>query len=257
MIYAPLPGEYIASAVRRGLDIQGIKTLKKSDYIIKRSRQLKFIFPSIFADHNITKDLLQENTLFPLAQALGRTSIHTPYTPILNWKICIECVTHDIKTYGTAYIHCRHLPGTVTHCKIHATELYKNCPSCLKLVTRHRLVDFERCQESFPTKKPIFSSPQHDLAVFVSDLLTYDGKSPESKNVERAIFQKLVTEKYQGDFVYAYSNIMADASKQLGIDIVTTKLVGLSLNISSMLAFFAFQRSEVYIESVIKLRTHR
>ncbi|MHA6136535.1 TniQ family protein [Pseudomonas mohnii] len=253
MIYAPLPGEYIASAIRRGNEILGLKSLRQHDYTIKtvtENRQKYIIYPSFLIEQKITEETLQENTLYPLAKALGRSASSTNYTPTIRWKICPACVTEDIERYGAAYIHRRNLLPAITHCSIHASILYENCPSCLKSITTHTLCKLEKCRKSFPDAQQNFGSLQHMLAKFVNELLNYNEKPLISKVVEYRIVDKIIKLSYNGKYLNAYQNIIKDTNELLGLNIKNKRLEGLNLNACSILAFLAYQTSEAYLEAM-------
>ena len=86
-IFTPLPGEYVASALQRGNEMLGIKTLVPADFMIKaiprksyrrapddeveyRTHAL-FKYPNWMIEQKTTTEILLNNTLFPITKALG------------------------------------------------------------------------------------------------------------------------------------------------------------------------------------------
>nr|WP_314562204.1 hypothetical protein [uncultured Pseudomonas sp.] len=253
MIYTPLPGEYVASAVRRGNELLGLNSLKLSDYLIKttpENHRNKTIYPPTFVKHRVAEEVLRENTLYPLAQALGRQAPSTNYTPTARWKICLQCIIEDIEKHGTSYIHRRNILPAVTICSLHATKLHEKCPSCLSPITTHKLSNFEKCRKLFPATQSFFRSSHHEFAIFVSELLSYNGNTFISKIVDHRIFEKLVLTLYNGDHSQACKNIIIDVNKEFGLHIRSKWLEGFNLNTCSILAFLGYQTSEAYLDAM-------
>lgn len=255
MIYSPLPGEYIGSAVRRGKELTGLKS-NSTEYSIKtiiENRTQKIVFPSSFVEHGITEEVLNENTIYPLAKALGSIQTGTNYTPLKNWKICLQCIADDIEKYGAPYIHRRNVFSIISHCSLHATKLYKNCPSCFKLVSSHKISEFIKCRKRFSFDPPNPNSTNHSFSIFVSDLLNYNGEKICSKLVEWKVFEDLAITQYNGDYSDAFYNIIKDANKALETNTSSASLRGLTFNNRAILTFFAYKTSQKYLDAMTRI----
>lgn len=259
MIFTPLPGEYIASAVRRGNETLGIKGIKKAEYYIKKKAgpQGKFHkehiieYPTLFEEHRVTEEVLHENTLYPLAAALGRTRANCIYTPTKSWKICLHCVIEDLNVHGTAYIHRRHLPNSVSTCSKHASKLYEKCPTCLKLITQHEINGLSKCRIFFQAPLQNVNSTQHLYAKFTDDLLTYNKKSFQQHHIEIMLYSKLQEIGYLDSFGHLNVNTLKhDINNKLGLSIKFQSLQNLTLNACAASAFLAYQRCNEYLTAV-------
>ena len=183
LIFVPIPGEYIASAVRRGNEILGIKGLNKLHYRIRKRPRPKgkyakastIDYPKFLVSQKLSSQVLYDNTLYPLAAALGRTAATCVYTPPTQWRICVQCVIDDQENQGTAFIHRSHLMSSVSLCNIHATKLHFTCPHCLKSITSHEISQLAECSESYTAESAHFDSSLHQYSCFVEALLNYKG----------------------------------------------------------------------------------
>lgn len=263
MIYNPLPGEYVASAIKRGNESIGNNFFSKADYIIKnipkneRSQQSEdIIFPKLFVEHGVTREVLYENTIFPLTVALGRNLIRTMYTPIHLWKICLDCVTEDVELYGTAYIHCRHLLASVRVCSVHGSKLFDKCPTCLKKITKHKIGDFLKCCNSYRFSPREIGSMKHNYSVFTSELLKYNGRYFETYHVNKTIKTKLkLMELIKNNDNH---ELLAEhMNSQLELSFTPESLYSPSTDGCAASGFLAYQTTDSYLnalndESVLK-----
>lgn len=259
MILAPLPGEYIASAIRRGNETLGIKGVNKDDYYIKRKanakNQLKeedlIEFPTIFEKHKVTEEVLYQNTLYPLAAALGRTQAYCVYTPTTSWKICLNCVVEDIQIHGTAYIHRRNLLTSVSVCSVHASKLYERCPACLKSITSHEIQKLVQCSKFFQVTQLLIGSPPHFYAKLVRKLLDYDKKTFTQLHAEIMIIMKLQTMGYLDSFGgLDIDTLKIDIKNQLSFNSKFQYFHCLTLNVCATSAFLAYQTADEYLTAM-------
>lgn len=256
MIYNPLPGEYVASAIKRGNESIGNNYSSKAEYLIKNiprkdrnSQSDDVIFPKLFIEHGVTREVLYENTLFPLTKAFGRNLIRTIYTPVHFWKICLDCVVENAEQYGTAYIHCRHLPTTVSVCSVHGSKLFDKCPTCLKKITNHKICDYMKCCNSYKFSPREIGSTEHSYSVFTSELLQYDGRHFEAYHVNKIIKTKLkLIEiiKYDDDFEL----LIEHTRKEPGIILTPKSFFRTSTDICSAIGFLAYQTAEAYLNAL-------
>lgn len=255
----PLPGEYVASAIRRGNEILGIKGVNRRDYRIKRKANAKsqlkeedlIEYPTIFEEHQVEEEVLYQNTLYPLAAALGRTQAYCIYTPTTSWKICLNCVVEDIEMHGAAYIHRRNLLASVSVCSVHASKLYDRCPTCLKSITSHESEKLFECSKYFQMIQPHIGSPYHLYANFVSELLDYDKKSFKINHVEIMILMKLQTMGYFFDsFIFDVDKLKVDIKNQLGFNIRFQWFHCLTFNVCATSAFLAYQTADEYLRAM-------
>lgn len=194
MKFTPLPGEYIASALIRGNELLCREAVKPRDYLIKRITpgMDDLQIPGFLTEHDIFEQTLNENTLYPLIAALGREYSMCLGTPRKGWKICLPCVLADIKLYGTAYIHRRHLPIPVSVCSVHATELFETCPVCSVPIDNHKVGALTVCAQKFEKTKSHLHEPKHVLSIFASDLLNHRGGVLSGYHAEQNIHMKLL-----------------------------------------------------------------
>ena len=259
MILAPLPGEYIASAIRRGNETLGIKGVNKKDYYIKRKANAKsqlkeedlIEFPTIFEKHQITEEVLYQNTLYPLAAALGRTQAYCVSTPTTSWKICLNCVVEDIEIHGAAYIHHRNLLTSVSVCSVHASKLYERCPACLKSITSHEIQRLVQCSKFFKITQPLIGSPPNFYAKFVKNLLDYDKKIFTQHHAEIMICMKLQTIGYLDKFrSLDIETLKIDINNQLSFNPKFQSFHCTSLNVCATSAFLAYQTADEYLTAM-------
>lgn len=256
MIFAPLPGEYVASAIRRGHETLGIKGIKKIDYHIKKKPRERnkyheegiIEYPSLFEEHCVTDEVLNENTLYPLAAALGRTQASCIYTPTKSWKICLHCAIEDLETHGTAYIHRRNVLASVSVCSIHASKLYDRCPACQKTITTHTIKDLAKCSEFYKETAQATDSPRHLYAKFASDLFNHENKPFTPHHIEIMIGMKLrVTGYINRDGIDRLNN---EISNQLGLNIRTQWFGNLPLDFCAASAFIAYHTADDYLTAM-------
>lgn len=163
----------------------GVKGVDRLDYTIRsnpRSKKNSYTenmglnFPSHFTDNKIAMRVLYENTLYPLAAAMGQTGARCQYTPHKNLKICLQCVVEDIDFSGTAFLHCSHQIDSLKLCGKHATSLYAECPACGVSITRHKIYTLAACSKAYYLELPRKGSEPHKYAKFVEGLLNFRGK---------------------------------------------------------------------------------
>lgn len=253
MIFAPLPGEYVASAIRRGNETLGIKGIKKADYHIKKKPRERdkyhedgiIEYPSLFEEHRVTDEVINENTLYPLAAALGRTQASCIYTPTRLWKICLHCAIEDLEVHGTIYIHRRNVLASVSVCSTHASKLHDRCPTCQKTITIHTIKELAKCSESFKKTVLATDSVRHLYAKFASDLLGYNNKSFTPHHVETMIYMKLrLTGQIDKN---STERLNSEIKIQLGINIRSQWFGHLPLDFCAASAFLAYQRADDYL----------
>lgn len=190
-IFTPLPGEYIASALKRGNELLGIRTMPVEDFYIKpiarggfgRSSSCTaewrdepiFKFPAFLTAQNIAEEVLDEHTLQPLNAALGRNRAVTNATPKIWMKICTDCVLEDHETHGSAFIHRRNVQSAVEYCSVHGTPLLDTCPRCLIPLRKHDLTKLGICGQKYKRSKHKLNFAGQQYAKFVADLLNYKG----------------------------------------------------------------------------------
>lgn len=257
-IFAPLPGEYIASALKRGNELLGIKSLKTEDFYIKpisragfginktfgplqtewRPHQ-EFHYPKLLNEHKISELALNNHTLYPMIAALGRhraTAIVTPKT----WaKVCPDCVREDLHNCGTPYIHCRHVLGSVQVCSTHACTLIETCPSCSMPLKKHDIGHLAKCSKhnKWPRRqKREFGSTRYMYAKFVADLLDYRGPMINDGVAGFVAYASLMISR-----TYAFDktelNISKLIKKEMGID---SKLTNTNIATSDKYPIYVF-----------------
>lgn len=256
MIYNPLPGEYVASAIKRGNESIGNNYSSRTEFTIKNKPKKDrnpqsddVIFPKLFIEHGVTREVLYENTLFPLTVALGRNLTSTVYTPIHFWKICLDCVAEDIALYGTAYIHCRHLLASVSVCSVHGSKLFDRCPTCLKKITKHKICDYIKCFKSYKFSPREIGSKKHSYSVYISELLKYDGRHFEAHHVNKIIKIKLKLMeilKYENNHELLIEHI----SNQLKVSFTPESFYKPSTDVCSASGFLAYHTAEAYLNAL-------
>ena len=256
VIYAPFPGEFMESALRRGKEVQGIRNFRKNDFHIQKIRPTRskgswrLVLPSFFVDDNIAKQAVNENTLYPLFAVLGRCVHDSKYTPTRGWKICKTCVTEDTQSYGSPYIHVAHLPRSVTLCYKHAVQLHDTCPSCGIPIYAHQMASLTDCSASFPEPATAIGTPHHDYALFVKDLLNFRGSTYNTISVSRNLSEKYVRLMYGENYALGYSSYRSDISLFLGMVFKDTNSEYHSFDMSLALAFLVFKNADSFISFI-------
>ncbi|MGY2963171.1 hypothetical protein ACVWZP_004120 [Pseudomonas sp. TE36184] len=196
-IFTPLPGEYIASALKRGNELLGVASLATEDFYIKpvpragygksgsllpvtveEREHAVFDFPKFLTENNIAEDVLTKHTLYPINAALGRSRACSKVTPKVWARICPECAVEDLETYGSTYIHTRHVQAYVKVCNVHGSKLLEACPHCSIPISRHAVAKLGYCNQKYKTSKRSrrqLNSPPHQYASFIAELLNYRG----------------------------------------------------------------------------------
>lgn len=270
-IFSPLPGEYIASALKRGNELLDIRSIATEDFYIKPiprvgfgiskcetplkaewRDQPKFKFPEFLTKHNISENVLANHTLHPLNAALGRSRAYTEVTPKTWMRICPECVLDDLEKHGSAYIHCRHVPPTVMACSIHHSVLIASCPHCTIDIRKHDITKLGKCSRRYKyskLSKTTKNHTSHSYAKFVADLLGYRGEMA-GRNRAEAIIHQSVLLKYGKDRIYPRSSMgMAKViERELGISINLTNNEHSIDRCLSLFAFLGCRTAEYYLE---------
>lgn len=256
MIYTPFPGEFIASALRRGKEIQGIKNCRKFDFQIKRIKpttrdgKWEFVLPPVIEDAGVSTEALQENTLYPLYSALGRGVTAGPYAPRSAWKICTKCVIEDTTNYGSPYIHVCHLPKSLKLCHKHAIPLRGRCPACGILIASHNISDFITCSNSFPQEIPSTEIVHQSYAIFAKKLLKFRGATYSTAAVDERLVSQYVEVIYNNDYSLGWSSYRSHVSEIIGMDFDNTKVGYHTFDLCLALAFLGFETTEDYIAAV-------
>lgn len=249
MIYAPFPGEFIASALRRGKEILGIRC-RQSDYQITKvsprssKDRWQIVLPPVFQDDDIAKLALYENTLYPLFSVMGRTVYYGNYTPNRNWRICFHCVEEDSETYGSPFIHVAHLTRSVTLCYKHAVRLAEKCPSCGAYIHSHDLASIIDCSVYFPDVSNAAGSQHHDYAIFVNSLLDFRDSTYSQPWVNSTLSDKYIQVLHSGDHFTGYTSYRQEIGQFLGMHFNETMSDYLSLDFCLALAFLGFRDAE-------------
>lgn len=256
MIYAPFPGEFIASALRRGKEIQGIKNCRKFDFQIKRIKpttrngKWEFVLPPVIAEAGVSTEALQENTLYPLYSALGRGPTAGPYAPRFAWKICTECVIDDTTMHGSPYIHVCHLPKSIKLCHRHAIPLRGLCPACGITIASHNISDFIICSNSFPQEIPSTETVHQNYAIFAKNLLKFRGSTYSTPTVDDRLVRQYVEVIYNNDYCLGWDSYRRHVSKIIGMDFDKSKVGHHTFDLCLALAFLGFETTEDYIAAV-------
>lgn len=246
----------MASALRRGKEILGIKDCRQNDFQVQKLRpstakgSWEIVLPSIFTDDEIAQQALNENTLYPLFSALGRGMSNHGYTPYLYWKICLKCVIEDTATYGAPYIHVAHLPRSVTLCYKHGVKLEGKCPSCGIAIRSHNLTSFIECSESFSEPPDALGTSHHDYALFVKRLLGFRGSTYSAAWVNRELSEKYVEVVYGSDYHLGYTSYIDDVGRFLGKEFNPRMVEYHPLDFCLALAFLGFKNADALISLI-------
>jgi hypothetical protein len=263
LIFSPLPGEFIASAILRGNEILGIKKIKENEFRIKRKPPslLKFNstdsikFPELFSNNDITLQTLYENTLYPLYAVLGQSDTNSIFTPLSHWKICLQCVIDDIDCFGTAFIHVSHLPSSVSFCRKHATKLYNFCPSCSMPIRNHEISKFYTCQERYHKTHCTLNRNESLYAKFVHELLGYREKPFYYVCIHRLIHSKLLENTFFYNSYYINQAIRDTINNYFSNEYVFKSTGAVTLDYQAAVAFFAYDTAASYLTDIEKLET--
>jgi len=262
LIFSPLPGEFIASAILRGNETLGIKGIKTNDFRIRKipASHLKcksscsIEFPELLSNNDIAIQTLYENTLYPLCAVLGHSDIQSKFTPLSHWKICLQCVIDDIDCFGTAFIHVSHLPPSVNFCRKHTTKLYNFCPSCSKPITKHEISKFYICRERYIQTPSILNLYAARYSQFVHELLSYRNKPFYYRSIECLIHSKLITIELFNHFGSIRETIHEETNRYF-LNEATHKNIGAAIiDYQAAAAFFAYNTATSYLTDVIALQ---
>ncbi|WP_129439774.1 hypothetical protein [Pseudomonas sp. ACM7] len=263
-IFTPLPGEYVASALKRGNELLGINSLKLEDFLIKPIPRegfgfsfghkaefrdyAKFEFPPFFIEQNISEEILNKHTLYPLTAALGRSRSNTIVTPTRWKKICTDCVFEDFDTHGTAYIHRRNVQFSVRLCSVHGSELIDICPTCSVSIAKHDITKFGLCSRKY--KKPIYqpNSANRLYSKFIAELLNYNGITLKRHIVDGLVQGSLMV-KYRNAYIQE-ENLIEIIRRELGIRAKSASYQTLSDDTFAILAFLACESAEKYLDLI-------
>lgn len=257
-IFAPLPGEYIASALKRGNELLGIKSLKTADFYIKPMPRVgfginktltrlqtewrshhEFRYPKLLDDHKVSELVLNNHTLYPMIAALGRHRATAIVTPKTWTKVCQDCVQEDLESHGSAYIHSVHVLGSVQVCNIHACTLRETCPTCTMPMKKHDISHLTKCSQLSKWRryqKREFGSTRHMYAKFVADLLGYRGPMLHDGKAEFVASASLMINRTK-EFQTTQIDIARLINKELGI---TTKLTEAGIPNSDKFPIYVF-----------------
>jgi hypothetical protein len=179
----PHKDEYIASAIRRGNELSGLKHDRSKEVSAYKIQQPykhtktfppKIQFPAYMVELGITLNVLQNHTLYPICAALGRTDSSNNYTPHRHWKICLICAIEDIEEFGTVIIRRQNTLVYAKACDKHGATLHEYCPACNKSITTHSILKFDSCTKKYKAQAGSLDSPKHRYAKFIKELLEYD-----------------------------------------------------------------------------------
>lgn len=260
-IFTPLPGEYVASALNRGNELLGIKSIRFEDFRIKpipregyvfscggkaESRDHAiFKFPDFFIEKNISEEVLHSHTLYPLTAALGRCRSNTIVTPRKWKKICTDCVVEDFETHGTAYIHRRNVQTSVRFCSVHGSELVDVCPACSVPISRHHITKLGLCSRKY--KKPTYqlNSSSHLYSKFIAEILNYNGNMLKRHIVDWRIYGSLII-RYRKEYIQD-EDLTEIIRREFGEQVKYTYRDS-SDHTVAILAFLACETAEAYLD---------
>ncbi|WP_339418541.1 MULTISPECIES: TniQ family protein [unclassified Pseudomonas] len=265
-IFTPFPGEYVASALQRGNEMLGLKNLTEKDFYIKpvprkgfgyalgdkcewRNHAI-FQFPHFFTERHVSEEVLQNFTLYPLTTALGRTRADIVVTPREWKKICPSCVLEDFESYGTAYVHRRHVPASVRVCSIHNLKLMDTCTTCSMPMNKHQLSKLGVCSRKYQFKFVESDSFSLAYSKFIADLLKYDGPTTKSHQADWAIFSSIRL-KYGTEIRQDDEFIPNFIKSEFGVDVKHPART-YSDNNYTILAFLGCETAERYLNLIFK-----
>lgn len=276
-IFAPLPGEYIASALKRGNELLGVKSLPATDFYIKpiprigygisnsikrlnaesREHQI-FEFPEFLTKYNVAEEVLNNHTLHPLNAALGRSRAHTNPTPKVWMKMCPDCAEQDHEIHGSAYIHRRHVQASVQVCDIHGSKLLNTCPHCSIPLRRHSITKLGMCSQkqkfskSSENSKRELNSPKHLYAKFIAKLLNYSGPMVK-RDIADFLAQYSLLKYYAKELEYSNMNmdITIIIERELGLSVKNTNHGYLLDNNFPIIAFLGCRTAERYLDLLV------
>lgn len=230
--------------------------LRKEDYIIRKAPYGEIKFPSVFSEAGISQQVLQNNTLYPLAAVMGLADkAATILTPTANWKVCAQCVFEDIDCYGVAYVRRHNTIKSVQLCSKHATQLLSSCPACKKTIAQHSNMGFRTCSEQYGVEdiNIFFDSPRHMFSRFIEGLLEYDGKPCSLSVAGIIILHKLLAMGYRlSRMQLDLDRVNRECNYLLGIESVNSEffLRSTTLSIYVEMAFLAFREPGSYLFSL-------
>ncbi len=257
-IFTPLPGEYIASALKRGNELLGIKSLKTEDFYIKAKPRIgfginktlgrlqtewrlhqEFYYPKLLDEHKISDLALSNHTLYPMIAALGRHQATAIVTPKTWEKVCPDCVREDLDNCGSPYIHRRHVLGSVQVCSTHACALIETCPTCSIPMKKHEINHLAKCSKLntwSKRQKREFGSNRHMYAKFVADLLDYSGPMIKDGMADFVAYASLMINRTSA-FEKTQLNISKLINEEMGI---TSRLTHASISTSDKYPIYVF-----------------
>ncbi|MGO2767020.1 TniQ family protein [Pseudomonas taetrolens] len=270
-IFTPLPGEYIASALKRGNELLGIKSLSSKDFYIKPvpirqfgssgsletvqaewSVHSEFEFPSFLTKHKIAEDVLKKHTLYPLNAALGRFRAVTNITPKKWTRICPNCVLEDYENHGSAFIHSIHVERSVQVCSIHGSSLLETCPHCSVPMRKHDITKLGDCGKKYKLFERHVNSTAHLYSKFIAGLLDYRGKMV-SRNVAEWIVHGSTWIKYSDEinFSLMHLNTAKIINRELALEVKYTNFGSLPDHLFPLSAFIGCVTAEKYLDLIV------
>ena len=264
-IFTPLPGEYVASALQRGNEMLGLKDLTRKDFYIKpvprkgygyalgdkyegRNHAI-FQFPHFFTERHMSGEVLQNHTLYPLTTALGRTRADIVVTPVVWSKICPGCALENFESYGTVYVHSRHVPASVRVCSVHGLKLMDTCTTCSTPINKHQLSKLGVCSRKYHFMFEESDSLSLTYSKFIADLLKYDGPTPRAHQADWVIFSSIIL-KYRNEIKQDDEFIPNFIRDELGLVVNYPGSGTYSDNNYSILAFLGCETAERYLNLI-------
>ncbi|MEN4752926.1 TniQ family protein [Pseudomonas sp. Ps21-P2] len=267
-IFSPLPGEYIASALKRGNELLGIQPLSIDEFYIKSAprgpaglsrnsrtlrtewrEQAEFEFPPLFTKYNIEEHVLKNNTLYPLYSALGRTRTIINVTPAKWTRICPDCVREDYEAHGCAFVHTRHVEAFVRLCSTHATALLEECPYCTVPIRKHGIAKLGFCGRNYERFEQYHSSREHQYAKFIAGLLNYRGEMVEPDIAGWLVHDSTwVQYSKEINLRQMHLDVPKIINRELGVEIKPSSSGGVPYNAFPLEAFIGCMTSEHYLD---------
>lgn len=251
----------------------GIKKLSREDFHIKpvprkgcgyalgqeceyRTHAI-FQFPHFFSERNVSAEVLQNHTLYPLTAALGRTRADSVVTPAVWRKICPDCASEDFENYGTAYVHRSHVPKSVRVCSVHGSRLMDKCTTCSTLLRKHEISRLGVCSQRYQSHVQEPDSVSLAYSKFVAGLLNYDGPAKKSHEAEW-IIRGSVRLKYGNEIDQEDGFIAKLIKREFGLEETYPLAYISSDNSYTIRAFLGCETAEKYLNLITnKEATHQ
>lgn len=244
----------------------GIKTLSREDFHFKpvprkgygyaigdeyesRTHAI-FQYPHFFTEKNISAEVLQNHTLYPMTAALGRTRRDTIVTPVVWGKVCPDCASEDFENYGTAYVHRRHVPTPVRVCSIHGSTLMDTCTTCSIPIRKHVISKLGGCSQRYQSQVQKPRSLSLAYSKFVADLLNYDGPTTRAQQADWVIHSTLNL-KYGNEIEQDDGFIPGLIKREFGLEIKNSYSRTYSDNGYTIRAFLGCETAERYLNLIL------